>query len=84
MPTQRLINYNLDKVYVGMSREQFSVVEFSHLVVSVYQMFGQFVKFIVVVSEVEEELASKRCGLESSDNEPICLKVQSFVSKEKK
>ena len=49
MPTQHLINYNLDKVYVGMSREQFSVVEFSHSVVSVCQMFGQFVKFIVVV-----------------------------------
>ena len=84
MQTQHLINYNLDKVYVGMSREQFSVVEFNHLVVSVCQMFGQFVKFIVVVSEVEEEeLASKSCRLDASDNEPICLKVPSFVSKEK-
>ena len=66
-----------------MSREQFSVGEFSHSVVSVCQTFGQFVEFIVVVSEVEEELASKRYRLDASDNEPICLKVPSLISKEK-
>ena len=83
MPTQHLFNYNFDKVYVGMSREQFSVVEFSHSVLSVCQMFWQFVKFIVVVSEVEEALASKRHRLDASDNEPNCLKVPSLISKEK-
>ena len=68
---------------ITLIREQFSVGEFSHSVVSVCQTFGQFVEFIVVVSEVEEELASKRYRLDASDNEPICLKVPSLISKEK-
>ena len=41
VPTQRLINYNLDKVYVDMSREQFSVVEFSHSVIHNFIVTGQ-------------------------------------------
>jgi hypothetical protein len=53
VPTQHLTNCNLEKVYVGISREQFSVVEFSHSVVSVCDMFGQFIKFVV---EVEFDL----------------------------
>ena len=66
-----------------MSREQFSVVEFGHSVVSVCGMFGQFIKFVVVVHEaedIEEQISSKRCRL---DDEPICLKVPSRISKEK-
>ena len=68
-----------------MSREQFSVVEFGHSVVSVCGMFGQFIKFVVVVQEVdiEEQISSKRCRLDISDDEPICLKVPSCISKER-
>ena len=46
-------------------------------------MFVQFIKFVVVVHEaedIEEQISSKRCRL---DDEPICLKVPSRISKEK-
>ena len=84
MPSQHLINSNLDKVYVGMSREQFSVVEFGHSVLNVCQMFGQFVKFCAIVLEEEEELtSSKRRRVDVGDDVSVPLQVPPLISKEK-
>ena len=53
----------LQKVYVGPSKESFSIVEASHSVNGVCVIFGSFVKFVVLLSEcepIEYELLSKR------------------------
>ena len=50
-------------MYVGPSKESFSIVEASHSVNCVCLIFGSFVKFVVLLSEcepIEYELLSKR------------------------
>jgi hypothetical protein len=50
--TEDLINSALQKVYVGMSKDNFSVVEKSHSVIGVCRIFGSYIKFVVTVSDV--------------------------------
>jgi hypothetical protein len=50
----------LEKVYVGHSKDSFSVVEINHNVSGVCGMFGSFVKFIVVLADLELEQQAKR------------------------
>ena len=65
-PSEHLANSILDKVFVGQSRESFSVVKPAHSVIGVCSMFGSFVKFHVVVPHRESEVTSpKRLRIEN-------------------
>ncbi len=66
-PTQELVDSILQRIYVGQSKDNFSVVEKCHSVVDVCRMFGCFIKFIVTVSSLSEiEQAAKRPRTEDS------------------
>ncbi|XP_019855512.1 PREDICTED: uncharacterized protein LOC109584273 [Amphimedon queenslandica] len=64
-----LENSVLQRVYVGTSKESFSVVDASHNVNSVCGIFGSFVKFVVAVSQqsLDLEVLSKRPRLVCDD-----------------
>ena len=49
VPTEHLATSRLEKVYVGQSRDDFSIVETNHSIIGVCAMFGSFVKFVVVL-----------------------------------
>ena len=71
VPDEELARARLDKVFVGQSRDSFSIVETNHSVIGVCSIFGSFIKFIVSSTSDSELVTdeaiqpSKRRRLES-------------------
>ena len=70
LPDEELAKAQLDKVFVGKSRDKFSIVEISHSVVSVCSMFGSFVKFIVSIT-FDVEVVAFQTGSGSSKRQRL-------------
>lgn len=70
-PSEELLNSCLLKVYVGQSKDNFSVVEKMHSVVEVFRLFGSFIKFVVTISlaSSEEVPFGKRLRLDYSQQD---------------
>ncbi len=62
IPDEYLARAHLEKVFVGQSRDVFSVVELNHSVFGVCSMFGSFIKFVVSCSAVESEASAIEAG----------------------
>ncbi len=56
--SEHLVNSFLEKVYVGNCKDEFNVVELSHSVIGVCEMFGSFIKFVVSVPSSLDNLSS--------------------------
>ena len=52
-PSESLVTAELNKVYVGQTKNDFSMVKIDHFVLGVCSMFGSFVKFVVTNSVIE-------------------------------
>ena len=84
VPTEYPAKAQLDKVYVGSSRDKFNIVESSHSVVGVCTNFGSFIKFVVIVVDPEDtdlQFISKQPRI---DEESACSRsFPTLISKEK-
>jgi hypothetical protein len=89
--SEHLVQSVLDKVYVGASKDEFSLVELTHSVVSVCGMFGSFIKFIVICEEAtlnsgQQLLAKRRSQDIDADNNALVSaskRIPPLLSKEK-
>ena len=79
--TEELVNSDLQRIYVGQSKDNFSVVEKTHSVVDVCRSFGSFVKFIVNVSSLPEIVQISKRSRTESDSEQVNISNGSLPSK---